>query len=227
MAADRPFPMRWARRVTAIIVAAWAGAVAAAPCANFTDVADSEGFCTAVEWLRNRSITLGCTATAYCPNQTVTRDFMALFLNRLGTALTPQLHFAEDALDAVALDASPVLCATPVVLATAYPRQALVSIAFGGQAGGALGFAARPVVSTNDGATWSPLVQHDVRESVAAASWTSAATSGIHAIGPMQSVRYGVGVVRHSGTADFVAARCQTVAQVVNANGTTSPLDAR
>ena len=215
------------RHLLAVALAACAGAADAAPCAGFSDVDDAQFFCGAVEWLKNRAITLGCTPTAYCPNQPVSRASMALFLNRLGSALTPQLHFVEDALDAVDPDASPVVCATSALPPAAYPRQALVSIAFGGQAAGALGYAARPVVSTDGGATWSPLVQQDVRESVGGAAWTSAATSGVHAIAAAQSVRYGMAVVRHSGGADFMQARCQTVAQVVDANGTTSPLEAR
>ena len=56
----------------------------AAPCAGFTDVQDSSGFCIHIEWLKNRAITLGCTATQYCPADFVRRDQMAAFLYRLG-----------------------------------------------------------------------------------------------------------------------------------------------
>ena len=59
----------------------------AAPCfgaSPFTDVAAGETYCTSTEWLKNRNITLGCTATTYCPNDYVTRAQMALFMNRLG-----------------------------------------------------------------------------------------------------------------------------------------------
>ena len=58
--------------------------VSAAPCAGFIDVDDSSGFCIHIEWLRNRAITLGCTATQYCPSNFVRRDQMAAFLYRLG-----------------------------------------------------------------------------------------------------------------------------------------------
>src|SRR5688572_3330772 len=70
--------------------------VAAAPCgatagfAGFQDVQDTDIFCNAAQWLRNRAITVGCTTTTtYCPTDPVTRAAMALFLNRLGQALTP------------------------------------------------------------------------------------------------------------------------------------------
>ena len=60
----------------------------AAPCAGFTDV-DTEDptkapFCTSVEWMKNRAITLGCTSTLYCPDDYVTRLQMAAFMYRLG-----------------------------------------------------------------------------------------------------------------------------------------------
>lgn len=56
----------------------------AAPCAGFTDVDTSSPFCANVAWMKNRGITLGCTATLYCPDEFVTRLQMAAFLYRLG-----------------------------------------------------------------------------------------------------------------------------------------------
>lgn len=44
----------------------------AAPCAGFVDVDDTNpnqsGFCSSIEWIYNRGVTVGCTATplAYC-----------------------------------------------------------------------------------------------------------------------------------------------------------------
>lgn len=61
----------------------------AAPCAGFTDVDDSDLFCPNVTWMKNRSITLGCTTELYCPTAPVTRLAMAAFLNRLGKVLLP------------------------------------------------------------------------------------------------------------------------------------------
>ena len=70
---------------------AWLAATRAdaAPCAGFTDVDTAGGFCTEVTWIKNRGVTLGCTATQYCPNADVTRLQMALFMYRLGNALFP------------------------------------------------------------------------------------------------------------------------------------------
>jgi len=63
--------------------------VAAAPCAGFTDVEDTDLFCPNVAWLKNRNITLGCEASLYCPSAPVSRLAMAAFLNRLGNVLLP------------------------------------------------------------------------------------------------------------------------------------------
>ncbi|MEO8976037.1 MAG: hypothetical protein ABI552_09815, partial [Casimicrobiaceae bacterium] len=52
----------------------------------FTDVPDVASFCTNTQWLKNRAVTLGCgTGSTYCPDETLTRAQMALFMNRLGT----------------------------------------------------------------------------------------------------------------------------------------------
>lgn len=218
-----------ARTALASLLTLASASAAAAPCAGFTDVQDTDSFCTGVEWLKNRSITLGCTATTYCPGSAVTRDSMALFLNRLGTALTPRLEFIEAALGAVDPGASPSLCPTVQIASAPYPRQALVSVAFGGQSAGDLGYSARPMVSTDNGASWNPVTNpaNDIRESVVGAAWTNSATSGVYPIPATQSVRFAVGVTRQSGVADFTQARCQVTANVMNANGLSSPFDAQ
>jgi len=209
-----------ARGALAGFLAFGSASAVSAPCAGFTDVQDTDSFCTEVNWLKNRSITFGCTASTYCPTTPVTRDSMALFLNRVGTVLTPRLEFVEATLGPVDPDASPSLCPTAQIPSTSYPRQALVSVAFGGQAAGDLGYAARPMVSIDNGVTWSPVTNpaNDIRESIVGAAWTNAATSGVYPIAAMQSVRFAVGVIRHSGAADFTQGRCQITANVVNAN---------
>ena len=54
-------------------------------CTPFTDVAASDPFCTHIQWIYSRGITLGCRATQYCPGQFVRRDQMAAFLSHAGT----------------------------------------------------------------------------------------------------------------------------------------------
>ena len=51
--------------------------------ATFEDVPANASYGTAVDWLAEQEITLGCTTTTYCPASTVTRAEMAAFLWRL------------------------------------------------------------------------------------------------------------------------------------------------
>jgi hypothetical protein len=149
---------------------------------------------------------------------------MALFMNRLGVALTPQLAFAEASLAAVDPDASPVLCQTTPTAAATYPRQAMVSAAFGGLSTGDAGYSLRPLVSTNGG-PWTPLGAVAIRESTIGAAWGNAGVVGTVQIPAAQGVRFAVRVDRESGIADFSQARCQVVANVMNANGASPPFD--
>ena len=47
-------------------------------------------FCADVTWIRNRSITVGCTDELFCPAAPVTRLAMAAFLRRLGEVVLPR-----------------------------------------------------------------------------------------------------------------------------------------
>ena len=77
------------RRLLIAFLACLALPVLAAPCAGFTDVQDTDPFCANVVWMKTRGITLGCTATLYCPTDPVTRLAMAAFVNRLGDVVLP------------------------------------------------------------------------------------------------------------------------------------------
>lgn len=217
--------MRRIRPLVALALAVFAPPGFALPCAGFTDVEDTDSFCPSVQWLRNRAVTNGCTTTTYCPTDVVTRATMALFMNRLGAALTPQVAFAEASLGTVDPDLSPALCQTAVTAAATYPRQAMISAAFGGLSTGDTGFSLRPLVSTDGGSTWAPLGAVPIRESIAGAAWGNAGVSGTVQIPAAQSVRFAVRVDRESGMGDFSQARCQVVANVMNANGTSPPFD--
>ncbi len=59
-------------------------------CTPFTDVAAADGFCSSIQWMHNRGITLGCTASQYCPADPVRRDQMAAFMFRLGNVVHQQ-----------------------------------------------------------------------------------------------------------------------------------------
>ncbi len=59
-------------------------------CSPFTDVAQADGFCSSIQWMHNRGITLGCTTDQYCPADPVRRDQMAAFMFRLGNVVHQQ-----------------------------------------------------------------------------------------------------------------------------------------
>ena len=109
-----------------------AAALATAPapalaqnCGGFTDVFTTDNYCNAVEWLKNRQITLGCTSTTlYCPSQAVSRGAMALFLNRLGIAVSPKTLTAQDVTPAttIAPNQFQQMCPTATFPAQTYPQ---------------------------------------------------------------------------------------------------------
>jgi hypothetical protein len=47
---------------------------------RFTDVAPTDSACRHIHLLATQNVTLGCSATLYCPTQNVTRDAMASFI---------------------------------------------------------------------------------------------------------------------------------------------------
>jgi hypothetical protein len=101
------------------------GPAVAANCDTFTDVQTTDSYCPAVQWLKNRQITLGCTSTTlYCPADTVTRASMALFMNRLGVALTPQFVSGQSGIVPAAVAPGQFLafCPFPGPAAVAFPR---------------------------------------------------------------------------------------------------------
>jgi hypothetical protein len=152
-----------ARRLLIVLFAAVAGLpqnARSAPCDVFTDVQDTDFFCNAVQWLRNRSITTGCgPAGLFCPNDPVPRAQMALFMSRLGAALEPRFLRGYNGGLMTTIDAvtPPPLCATQDFAATGYPRVAQVVASFNAQSGVARTFSASVMVSTNAGATWQGL----------------------------------------------------------------------
>ena len=100
--------------------------------ATFEDVAADATFATAVDWLAEQEITLGCTTTAYCPDDTVTRAEMAAFLWRLEgrPGGSPPAGFSDVPADSFYGDASDWLLAsgtTTGCTTTAYCPNGLVT----------------------------------------------------------------------------------------------------
>ena len=116
--------MRALRKSLLLLALAAPLPAAAQTCGNFTDVFPANFFCNDVEWIGNRQVTFGCTATEYCPNNNVLRSQMAAFLRRLGDVLTPQIERTIDVALAQTFDPPFVFCESPSVAVTNYPRQA-------------------------------------------------------------------------------------------------------
>jgi hypothetical protein len=209
-----------------VVALAFAPAATAAPCAGFTDVDDAGGFCPNVEWLKNRSITLGCSsATLYCPSAPVSRLAMAAFMNRLGVALTPVHLPVNAAPGAIDLDGGAVVCQTADFTVAGFPRVAYVDLAFSAHAAAAVGLAADVAMSVNGGASWTNLNPATNRGHVAANQWgmlTDVATADL-SVG--QTVRFGVRMSRggSAGTTQVADSRCQLRVLVHSRNGAASP----
>ena len=198
----------------------------AAPCADFTDVDASHGFCGNVEWIKNRSVTAGCTsATLFCPDNPVTRLQMAAFMNRLGTALTP-LHLpVEAAPGAIDLGLNLVVCQTLEFPVEDFPRRAFVDATVNANGPTDVGVGVDVMMSTNNGASWTPLNAASNRGFVPANQWSSLADLGFADLSVGQAVRFGVRVSRGGlpGSANLADSRCQLRVLVQSRNGSASP----
>jgi hypothetical protein len=215
----------------------------AAPCAGFTDVDDANPnhtpFCSSVEWIKNRGVTLGCTTTTYCPDNPVTRLQMAAFMRRLGDALSPAVTSFEDAPGAIDLEAAANtrrVCITPNIdpppVAPAlpgkpYPRRAVIHTTFSGQTNGALNYATDLLFSTDDGASWDFIWTDFVnRDGTGGAHWVSSSHSGALDLNANSNYRFAVLVEREGAPSnDFIDSRCFVTVEVFSRTGSSSPFD--
>ena len=107
--------------------------IVTAACGGFSDVTGADSFCNSAEWLKNRGITLGCTATDYCPNNNVTRAQMALFMQRLGDTIAPTTYSDNvQSTGGLTLDTRPGFCTTADFAPVNFPRVAMVTWSFAG-----------------------------------------------------------------------------------------------
>jgi hypothetical protein len=131
------------------------GSVFAAPCAGFVDVDTASAYCGNVEWLKNRAITLGCTASQYCADEPVGRLQMAAFMNRLGKALQPAFLYANQLEGSFPGLGETILCQVGDV-AVDFPRIASpASVSVTLRSPGAAAAFAGLVVIFDNGATWT------------------------------------------------------------------------
>lgn len=202
-------------------------------CGGFTDVPTSAVYCDASEWLRNRGVTVGCTSTTlYCPGDNVTRAQMALFMNRLGNALSPLVlrnhaAFSTQLGTPINLKSDPVLCNVNHVQPTNYPRVALVNWAVTARAPAPMLALVRAVASENYGGTWTSIDSATMRMGADTAdTWVAASGSTARQIPAGAGLRFGVQALSdasRSGNPDEL--RCQLVVSIFSQTGTQSPFD--
>jgi glucose/arabinose dehydrogenase len=199
------------------------GILVVAPCGGFADVPGASIFCDSVEWMANRAVTFGCTATNFCPDANITRASMALFINRLGLVLTPAPWFVDAQTGALDPDANPVICATAPMPPANYPRTALASAAFSGLGAGEMILAPTLVMSLDAGNTWGPVNASTAPIFATATGWVTSIATGRMDVAPAESVRFALRIVRVGGTADLADSTCQLLVKIVNRNATTLP----
>jgi len=222
-------PLLLARITLLVALAVGAGPSSAAPCAGFTDVSDTGAFCPNVEWLKNRGVTLGCTsATLYCPNDDVSRLSMALFMNRLGTALTPVNVTSYNQVFNIDIDAAPRVCAsvdrTPTYAMTSHG----VAVFGGGSPTDPVEFAIEIVESTNSGTSWTPVTPLHAVSVGAGGRRTVSSLLLSRTLNVGTPYRWAIRVTRAPGSATFqdpINWQCQLQIRLDNRNPSTSPFD--
>jgi hypothetical protein len=199
----------------ALIGAVWSSASTAAPCAGFTDLDDTSGFCGDVAWIKNRGVTLGCTSTTlYCPDGNVTRLQMAAFMQRLGAAVLPEFLAREEIALNVDMTAGIYLC-TMGPLPIQYRRIAHIDATADLIASTApASFRVEPVVSFDGGASWVFTNAQSTNIHAPAQVGNGAAISRAVQLVPGDNLAVGVFFSRAAGGADLLSVKCHLRATI-------------
>ncbi|MFO1311860.1 MAG: Ig domain-containing protein [Burkholderiales bacterium] len=202
--------------------------IVTAPCGGFTDVTTGDIFCNSSDWLKNRGVTLGCTATQYCPTQFVTRAQMALFMQRLGDAISPAIY-SDNVIGTGALnvDNRPSFCTTPAFPAMNYPRVALVSWMFDGYADGALDVRVYSRTSFDNLGSYATNEVSLPRLRVNDRAWSTVSANVKVNIPAGSSPRFGLRMDRIQGlfSGNFTDGRCNISVIMTSVNGGALPYD--
>ena len=196
-------------------------------CVVFNDIQNADGFCPNVEWMYNRTITLGCTGSDYCPHESVTRLAMAAFINRAGTSLTPvdlpvpAGNFFPD------LATPQVMCTTADHPLSESPRRAFVRARATLYAVSTVTrFSVEHVVSTDGGVNWIAIPNSMMFQTLVD-STTPLDDKTLVPFGAIDLVagatyRFGLRVARVEGTSN-PSFYCANFVQVRNRNAASSP----
>jgi hypothetical protein len=199
-------------------------------CGAFNDMGAGAQFCNEVQWLYNRSVTLGCTLGSYCPADPVSRIGMAAFMNRLGSALAPVDLPPSTGVFAPSLGTPKVVCTTPDFAVVGFPRRAFVQIrASLLEAQSAATFGVQAVISRNGGVSWAgassfvfPSVTLLAGGPIADRKPASEQAAFDLQVG--EKVRFGIRVSRQAGTANPAAIDCANFVSIRNRKASSPPL---
>jgi hypothetical protein len=206
-----------------VVAAMLSGQASAHNCVGFTDLEGEDPFCPNVEWMKNRSITLGCTATTFCPDDYVSRVSLAAFMNRLGNALEPRFAHASQALVEASVNAGNRVCVTTPVPIAGYPRVAspVGSMLYFSSNTGAV-YGARLVYSLDGGMAWNSWTSIDSVGSANGNSFTSLSpTANAVILDVGQIALFALLPVAFGGT--VTAAGCELTIRMDSHTGAVSP----
>lgn len=184
---------------------------------TFVDVSNSAIYCQAAQWLKARSITLGCTDTAhFCPDDAVTRAQMALFLNRMSLALEPDFEHVSQPFS-VSSGFSSVVCQTNPIAMGGFNHVATGNASIYLTGSGTGQASTRLVYSVDDGSTWANWASSAIPTTVSSNPTAASSTSSDALFGGSQTVVFGV-EVGNSSTA-LISGGCEMRARIENYNG--------
>jgi probable HAF family extracellular repeat protein len=169
-------------------------------CAGFLDVPAASPFCSSVEWMKARSITLGCGNGNYCPDADVTRLAMAAFMQRLGDTMSGQAIVESDLPGPLDLAEAPVVCTTDTIAPSTAPRRAVVDAWFSAITGTESTGFARVVVSQDRGVSWQELGTNHPRNTFPELEWRSVRALGHYDMPAHHELRFGLRVDRGTST---------------------------
>ena len=182
----------------------------------FSDVAQSDPFCSDATWAKNASISVGCAVGIFCPSNPVTRAQMVLFLRRMADATFPAAILTESsAAPSGDLDTTGVAaCTTANVPAPGLNEHAMHAVAVVSLKGGASSADVRLAVSRSaDGGAFVPASTVNPVLSVPAGQWVNG--SIMAPVVPLlvgSTYRWRIDLGRASGsptTGELAEMRCQ------------------
>ncbi|HVF63123.1 MAG TPA: S-layer homology domain-containing protein [Casimicrobiaceae bacterium] len=223
--------------MTAVATSLFASEAVADVCAtpsSFTDVAQTDFFCTHAEWMRNRGVTVGCApgGTLYCPSDPVTRGQMAAFMNRLGLVVTPTSLSSSGnyGVSNIPVNQSTTYCHTAVQASANFPRLARARgyVKINSSGGGFNMFMA----VSRGGAPYEDMGVHRVSLVNPAGerflSWASNTNATASTIAPGQTTQFAIGIAVPPSVAsplNVISVECTLEAELLNANPSAPPFD--